>query len=241
MNEIIAHRGWSGKAPENTMAAFRQAVAEPRIAGIELDVQLTKDGVPIVIHDYKLDRTTTGSGAVKDHTLEEIKRLDAGGWFSWRHRGQRVPTLLEALALMKDRVYVNIELKTTGDMYPGLAAAAIGVVRELAMENEVYFTSFHHPVMKEAKELAPDIRTGLLYSKLPEFPLDAFRDTGASVLSVAHTELTERIVAQAYENGIEIMAWTLDDPRRITEITKLSDRIGICTNHPDRAFKALGR
>ncbi|WP_199615496.1 glycerophosphodiester phosphodiesterase [Paenibacillus alkalitolerans] len=239
MNPIVAHRGWSGSAPENTMAAFRLAVSEPRISGIELDVQLTKDGVPVVIHDFTLERTTTGQGPVKDRTLAEIKECDAGAWFAPEFRGERVPTLREALELMKGRVHVNIELKTKANLYPEIAAAAIRVVRELGMERDVYFTSFHHPVMLEANRLAPDIRTGLLYSDLPALNLDRFRETGASVLSIAHTSLTPDIAREAAENGIEIMAWTPDEPQHIERVVRISGNIAICTNHPDRAIRVL--
>jgi glycerophosphoryl diester phosphodiesterase len=241
MNEIVAHRGWSGKAPENTMAAFLLALSEPRIAGIELDVQLTKDGVPVVIHDFTLERTTTGHGAVKDRTLEEIKKLDAGAWFSPQFRGERIPTLREALEAMKGRAYVNIELKTVKDLYPGLAAAAIQVIRELGMEREVYFTSFYHPIMEEAKRLAPEIRTGLLFGENPGLLKEKFAETGASVLSIAHTAITPDIVKEAAENGIEIMAWTLDAPETIEKVARISETIAICTNHPDRAIRVLSR
>ncbi|HZG83879.1 glycerophosphodiester phosphodiesterase [Paenibacillus sp.] len=239
-NDIVAHRGWSAAAPENTMAAFRKALDAPYVAGLELDIQLSKDGVPVVIHDFTLGRTTTGQGFVKDHTLAELKALDAGAWFDPAFRGERIPTLAEALALAKGRAVVNIELKTAGGLYPGLAEAAVKVVRESGMENEVYFTSFDHLVMLEAKSIAPDIRTGLLVAGRPVAMKAQFEATGADVLSIAHPYITKDLVREAEELGIELLAWTVDDPARMRELAALSGRIAICTNAPDKAREALG-
>jgi len=239
-NDIVAHRGWSAAAPENTIVAFRKALEAPYVAGLELDIQLSKDGVPVVIHDFTLERTTTGRGYVKDHTLEELKALDAGAWFGPEFRGERIPTLAEALALAKGRAYINIELKTAGGLYPGLAEAAVKVVREAGMENEVYFTSFDHLVMLEAKSIAPDIRTGLLVLGRPVAMKSQFEATGADVLSIAYPYISKDLVQEAEELGIDLLAWTVDDPARIRELAALSDRIAICTNAPDAAREALG-
>ncbi|WP_274363414.1 glycerophosphodiester phosphodiesterase [Paenibacillus thermotolerans] len=241
MNPIVAHRGWSGKAPENTMAAFRLALSDSKIAGIELDVQLTKDGVPVVIHDYTVDRCTNGKGMVKDYTLQELRKLDAGSWFGKQYAGEQVPTLHEALAAMKGKVFVNIELKSPGGMYPGLEEEAIRIVRGLGMDQDVYFTSFDHEVIREASRLAPDIRTGLLFSGRPILLKEQFRAAGAAVLSIAYPFLTPGLVEEARENGIGIMAWTVDVPEHIKLVAQLGSDIQICTNVPDRAFQALGR
>ena len=239
-NEIYAHRGWSAAAPENTMAAFRKALSVPYVAGLELDVQLSKDGVPVVIHDFTLGRTTTGQGYVRNHTLKELRALDAGAWFGPEFQGERIPTLAEALALAKGRAIVNIELKTAGGLYPGLAEAAVKVVREAGMENEVYFTSFDHLVMLEAKSIAPDIRTGLLIAGRPVAMKYQFEATGADILSIAHPYISKDLVREAEELGIELFAWTVDDAARIRELAALSERIAICTNAPDIAREALG-
>ena len=112
--------GFSGKAPENTRAAIQMAMDEPFVHWMEIDVQLTQDGVPVVIHDYSVDRTTTGKGKVKDLTWQQIRRMDAGEWKGRQFRGEQVPSLDEVLQLVKGRLKLNIELKTSGDMYPGL-------------------------------------------------------------------------------------------------------------------------
>ncbi|WP_051330968.1 glycerophosphodiester phosphodiesterase family protein [Aneurinibacillus terranovensis] len=97
-NACIAHRGWSGRAPENTLAAIKKAIYHPAIDGIEIDVQMSLDGVPVVIHDYTLERTTTGTGYVGSYTLTELKKLDAGTWFSSSFAGETIPTLEEVLS-----------------------------------------------------------------------------------------------------------------------------------------------
>jgi glycerophosphoryl diester phosphodiesterase len=238
-NAIYAHRGWSGRAPENTMAAFRTALEAPYVTGLELDVQLTKDGVPIVIHDFTLDRTTNGKGLVKEHTYAQLRELDAGSWFGETFEGERIPTLLEALELAKGRGKVNIELKTAGNLYPGLAEASIRVIREAGMERDVYFTSFDHLVMMEAKGLAPDIRTGLLVAGRPIAMRFQFEVTGADVLSIAFPYLTEDMVKEAEALGIDVFAWTVNETEHIRQVVALDSRIMICTNYPDRARKAI--
>ncbi|MCI3919110.1 glycerophosphodiester phosphodiesterase [Paenibacillus sp. TRM 82003] len=238
-NEIYAHRGWSSKAPENTMAAFRMALEAPYVAGLELDVQLSKDGVPVVIHDFTLDRTTNGKGLVKEHTLSELQKLDAGRWFGEAFEGERIPTLVEALELAKGRGRVNIELKTAGLLYPGIAEAAVRAIREAGMEKDVYFTSFDHVTMVEAKAIAPDIPTGLLVAGRPIALRAQFDATGASVLSIAFPYITPDLVREAEAMGIELFAWTLNEKEHIRQVAALDGSIAICTNYPDRAKEAL--
>jgi len=204
-------------------------------------VQLSKDGVPVVIHDFTLHRTTNGRGLVKEKTLAELQSLDAGGWFGEAFRGERIPTLAEALTLAKGRATVNIELKTAGHMYPGLAEAAVKAIREAGMEKEVYFTSFDHLAMLEAKSIAPDIRTGLLVGGRPIAMKYQFEATGADVLSIAFPYLTPELVKETKELGVELFAWTLDEVDHIRAVAALDADIAICTNRPDRAREALGR
>jgi len=120
----IGHRGASALAPENTLAAFETAIVDGA-DGLEFDVRLTRDGVPIVLHDAALDRTTSGRGAVAALDLASIRRLDAGAWFGARFRGERVPTLAETLDLARGRCAVNIELKEEGGDAVSLARAML--------------------------------------------------------------------------------------------------------------------
>src|SRR5579863_1834901 len=127
--EIFAHRGNSGEAPENTLAAFRQ-VAGVGADGVEFDVQLSRDGVPVVIHDETVDRTTDGKGAVAGLTLAQLQVLDAGKWFGAAFAGERIPTLEAVLEVFRGAsIRVNIELKTNRTPYPGLSQKVIDLVR----------------------------------------------------------------------------------------------------------------
>lgn len=161
----IGHRGSREKAPENTMASFRQAV-EDGADGIELDVQLSKDGELVVIHDGTLDRTTNGQGSVSEYTLEEIRNLDAGSWFDPKFAGEKVPTLDESLQWAKGKTRVDIEVKkeATAHITP---ESLIGAVRAHGMENEVAITSFDRQFVETVEELAPNIETGVLVSGKP--------------------------------------------------------------------------
>ncbi|HXG68032.1 MAG TPA: glycerophosphodiester phosphodiesterase family protein [Blastocatellia bacterium] len=185
---VIAHRGASGLAPENTLAAFRLAIALGA-DGVEMDVQMTADGVPVVIHDKRLNRTTDGSGVVSLHTLDHLQNLDAGSWFLRRlavrprvremveivaaltggngldFSGESMPTLEDTLALLAPakmkRVY--LELKIGRADREALLAATLALVRKYRMEDSVTILSFDHEMVRQAKEAAPEIRTAALF------------------------------------------------------------------------------
>ena len=148
---VIAHRGASGTAPENTLAAFRRAVACGADM-VELDVQLTRDGEVVVVHDFTLDRTTDGTGAVGASSLAEIRRLDAGAWFAPAFLGEAVPTLGEVLGAIG--LPVNVELKPVGDQ--GLEAETLAVVRAAGALGRVVFSSFDPGALERLRALTPE-------------------------------------------------------------------------------------
>lgn len=234
MNICMAHRGWSGKAPENTMAAIQLALAEPAIQAMEIDVQLTSDGVPVLIHDFTLERTTNGSGLVKDHTLEELRQLDAGKWFDEKFAGEKIPTLAEALAAIKGHCTLNIELKATSDMYPGIAEKVLALVEQYGMKQEVYVTSFDHELIRHVRTLDQEVQTGLIVYGRPVLMLEQIEAAGASILSMGYPYLTRELTAAAIEKGFKVIAWTLDEPAYIREVMSWHPEVQICTNHPDR-------
>lgn len=142
---IIAHRGYCKNFPENTLAAF-EAAATAGVQMIELDVMVSRDRRPVVIHDATLERTTNGQGAVSDYTLDELKRLDAGSWFDEKFADQRLPELSEVLDLLKGRTYINIEIKA--DAYEphhppdAIEKQIVAMVRKKGMQNHVLISSF---------------------------------------------------------------------------------------------------
>ena len=143
MTKVFAHRGASGYAPENTLQAFSLA-QEQGADGIELDVQLTKDGEVVVIHDETIDRTSTGKGYVRDYTLEELKKFSFHNHME-KYKGVKIPTLREVLELVKPgKMEVNIELKTGIFWYPDIEEKTMKIVEEAGMEDRVIYSSFNH-------------------------------------------------------------------------------------------------
>jgi glycerophosphoryl diester phosphodiesterase len=160
---IIAHRGASKHAPENTIAAFRKAL-ELGAEGIELDVHLSADGHLVVIHDEKVDRTSNGNGWVKEKTLEELKALDFGSWFTQEFKGEAIPTLDEALELLQPWTgIINIEIKGGSILYPGIEKEVVKKIEKFKLEDKMIISSFNHYSLVEVKKLNPKIKTGILY------------------------------------------------------------------------------
>lgn len=237
MNVCMAHRGWSGKAPENTMTAIRLALAEPAIRAMEVDVQLSRDGVPVLIHDFTLERTTNGTGLVKDHTLQELRELDAGSWKDEKFAGECIPTLEEALLAVKGRCTLNIELKATSDMYPGIAEKVLELVERHDMKQEVYLTSFDHDLIRQVRKLDDTVTTGLIVLGRPVLMLEQLEAAGANILSMGYPYLTRELTVEAFERGHQVIAWTLDNPEHIRTVMSWHPNVQICTNHPDRMLE----
>jgi glycerophosphoryl diester phosphodiesterase len=231
---VIAHRGVSGEAPENTAAAFRLAL-ETGVDGVELDVHLSSDGVPVVLHDPFLERTTSGRGLVAQQSLAALKRLDAGRWFGERFAGERIPTLDEALDLLK-HVRVIIEIKNNPVAYPGIPARVAAVVRESGHPS-ITVSSFDHPVLLEVRTVAPQIPTAVLFSARPVDPVAIARAARASLLHPQWVYVTREMVAGAHAAGLRLETWTLDDPAQMKHILAIGPD-GIMSNHPAR-LKAL--
>lgn len=232
-NMCVAHRGFSGKAPENTLAAVRMALALPYVRWMEIDVQLTRDGVPVVIHDFTLDRTTNGHGKIKNMEFEHLRRLDAGSWKGRAFRGERVPSLEEVLELASGRLRLNIELKTSGDMYPGLEKAVIDLVSSTGMRDDVVLTSFDAGALQRIKELDPRFRTGLIYDSRTGDPARKLKELDCSFLSISFARLNPGLAKQLAERGVKTMAWTVNKAKEMRRLAEMHSDIMICTNRPD--------
>ena len=239
MNPCMAHRGWSGRAPENTLSAIRLALAEPRIHSIELDVQMTKDGVPIIIHDFVLGRTVNGSGPVGSHTYAELRQMDAGSWFGSEFQGERIPAFEEVLQEVKGQGRLNIELKTAGDLYPGLEGKVVELIHRYRMQQDVFITSFNHEAVKRIHQIDPSVTTGLIFEGRPVLLQEQLREAGASLVSMSYLYLTREFVVEMIESGIPVIAWTVNDPVAIQHMMDYHPELQICTNHPDRMLALL--
>ena len=234
---IIGHRGASAYHPENTMKAF-VAAYEMGAEMIELDLTLSKDGVPVVIHDETLDRTTDGKGKVSDLTLQELKQLDAGSWFSSKHSGERIPTLKEVLEFAKGKISVNIEIKpeaVTENWENGIEEKALKLVQELEMEEFVLFSSFSYQAIDNLRKLDVDIPAALLYEK------EQSKGRGITQLVEDHTvnafncsrrQFSKKWAAEASEQEIPVFVYTVNVPRQMTKLIKRGAK-GLFSDRPD--------
>lgn len=232
-NLCVAHRGFSSIAPENTMAAFNMAMERPEVQWMELDVQLSRDGVPVVIHDFTLERTTNGKGRVKDTDWSVLKQLDAGSWKGKNYKGERIPSLSELLDRSCGKVRLNIELKTQGDMYPGLPAAVIHEIRKRHMRHDVVITSFEPAALVEVKKLAPELETGLIIDAKPGDLLVALKQMHCTFLSIGYNNVDKALMNEMNAAGIRVMAWTVDDKASMKKLATIDPDVMICTNRPD--------
>jgi glycerophosphoryl diester phosphodiesterase len=227
----VGHRGARGHAPENTFASFSRAV-ELGVSVVETDVHLSKDGEVVLIHDHTVDRTTDGHGFVKDMTLTELKRLDAGSWFDPRFAEQRVPALAELLAWARDRVGVAIEIKNGPIYYPGIAEKVVRLLKEHGMERQAILISFDHLVLREAKMIAPGVATGILYVGRFVDEIGAARAAGADALHPNWAFVTPDLVEKAHAAGLAVSPWCPNDLATIRLLSQMGvDSIG--TDFPD--------
>jgi len=222
---LIAHRGAGAEEPENTLRAIRRAAA-CRADTVELDVRLSSDHVPVVLHDATLERTTNGTGKVSATPLEQLRALDAG-------KGERIPTLAEALALACELgIELVIELKECGS-----EAAVLQEIAVAGMEQRVTIASFYHASVLTIKERAPRLTAGIILSSLPVFPIAVARAARADIIFQRYPRLTREYVEEASRNNITVIPWLINTREELEEVRRLGVR-GFVTDHPC-LFKAL--
>lgn len=227
----VGHRGACGHAPENTMASFTMG-AGMGVDAVETDVQLSKDGEVVLIHDHTVDRTTNGRGFVKDLTLADLKGLDAGSWYDPRYAGERIPTLRELLIWAKERVGVAVEIKNGPIYYPGIAEKTVRLVREHGMERQVVLISFDHVVLREAKRIAPEIATGILYVAGLVDAVGAARAAKADAVHPNWAFVTPELVRAVHAEGLAISAWNSSDLATLRALSDMGvDSVG--TDDPE--------
>lgn len=234
---VIAHRGASAYYPENTLSAFEAAI-EMNADMIELDVLITKDNVPIVFHDEKLDQKTNGKGLVVDHILAEIKKLDAGSWFGEKFKNERIPTLREALELTKDKILVNIEIKTeavTDRTEPGIVKIVLDLVEELQMSDQVIISSFDYRVLERIRNSNSSVKVAMLYERRQSYgrePVVLVDVYGVDAFNVSNRELADSWVTQLNDNNIPFFVYTVNDPALMRSLIRKGAK-GIFTDKPD--------
>ena len=236
MTKVFAHRGASGYAPENTLEAFALA-GEQGAQGIELDVQLTKDGEVVVIHDETIDRVSTGKGAVRDYTLEELRRFSFHN-HKKEYEGVQIPTLREVLEQVKPGgMEVNIELKTGIYWYPGLEEKTVELVKAAGMENRVIYSSFNHYSVQKILELDAEAETAYLYSDVLLNVENYAKNTGVCGLHPAVYHLKMADFLESYRrSGLKVRVWTVNDEADMRQFIE-KDLEAVITNYPDRALR----
>ncbi|WP_308008955.1 glycerophosphodiester phosphodiesterase [uncultured Fusobacterium sp.] len=232
MIKNFAHRGFSGKYPENTMLAFKKAI-EFGADGIELDVQLTKDEEIVIIHDETIDRTTNGKGLVSDYTYEELCKFDASFIYHGQMGFNKIPTLREYLELVKDKnIVTNIELKTGILEYIGIEEKVWELIQEYKIEKKVIISSFNHYSILRMKELAPDLKYGLLSESWLINAGKYAHDLGIQCYHPIHYNLTPEIINEIKKYGIEINTYTVNKESDIRYLIEKGIDI-IIGNFPD--------
>ncbi|MDO4178945.1 MAG: glycerophosphodiester phosphodiesterase [Phascolarctobacterium sp.] len=242
MTMIFAHRGFSGYYPENTMLAFQKVAEETLADGIELDIQLTKDGEIVIMHDETLDRTSNGTGNLNDHTLEELKTLSVGVNMKGFFPRQTIPTLREYFTWLKTtKLITNIELKTSIYEYDGIVEKLIAMVKEFGLEKQIWYSSFNHYTIQKVKELMPDAICGLLTESWVINYGKYCAGQGAYSANVIYTYcLKPGIADELHAHGIKLQAWTANTEEVMQALVDNHVDV-LITNYPDKAAKILGR
>lgn len=233
MTLTYAHRGASGYCPENTMAAFVKAI-ELGSHGIETDVQMACDGELVLIHDEAVDRTTDGSGYVKDYAYAALSMLDAGSWFSSDFRNERIPKAEELIILAKKyNILINFEIKNSVVNYPGIEDKLVSLISKYDMTDKIILSSFNHYSMVYCKNKYPNIKTALLYSDILYKPSSYCNFVGADAIHPYFKNIDKEIINEAHNKGLLVNVYTVNET---SDIKRLLDWgvDGIITNYPDR-------
>lgn len=235
---IIAHRGASGHAPENTMAAFERA-AELRARFVETDVHLTRDGSFVAIHDGTLERTTNGRGAVHDFTLAELRELDAGSWFDPQFRGQRIPTLEEILEFMQ-RSDTDFYFEIKYDAAWGMHHALVAALRHANHGMRSTVLSFDPSTLLALRRLDASVMMGLLTRHAKPDAVEAAIEVGARQVCPRWDLVTRSMVERAHRSDLRLVTWTINDEQKMRDAIDAGVD-GIMTDFPDRLRTVIER
>jgi len=237
--ELIAHRGASAYAPENTIASFKKAI-EMGLKAVEFDVQISKDLELIVIHDYTLERTTSGKGKVRDYTLKELQGLDAGSWFSKEFQGEKIPSLRKVLEVVKNNEFINIELKRDKNDKRKFDIQLIDLIDEMKIKDKVIISSFDHEILVDIFELDNTLSLALLFHEEIRDLKEYIDKLGIKINSINPNKnsLNENYIKKIKELNLNINAYTINSYEEYVKLNNLGiDRI--FTNFPDLLSKNI--
>jgi len=238
---IIGHRGASAVAPENTMAAFREAIAVGA-DGIEFDVRLTRDGVPVVIHDSTLQRTGGVNQRVSDLSWQELSKVDVGSWFKpGSCSGETVPSLAELFELFQTnnlRLYLEMKCDSPAEYRP-LAEACCRMIHEHSLKERVVVECFQLPALEVLKEIDHDVKTAALFDRvfIDQSIVARATEIGAIAVALYHRLARKGLVAKSKQAGLHVAVWTVDDPIWIDRARAIGID-ALITNDPARMLKS---
>jgi glycerophosphoryl diester phosphodiesterase len=225
--EIVGHRGAPRQAPENTLISFRRAI-DIGVDWIEFDLRRAKDGVLVVIHDEKLDRTTNGNGNVRDMAFEELQGLDAGD-------GQKIPSLRQVIGLARDKVKMDMEIKERG-----IEKDVVDAIRANGITEQCMVSSFIYDSIKKVKELDADIMTAAIMDKMPEDVEKClnvlFDDVNTRTIMISKKIAIEPFIGEARRFGFNIGIWNADTLDEIEKFVSM-DPTYLCSNYPERLME----
>jgi glycerophosphoryl diester phosphodiesterase len=231
---VIAHRGASSHAPENTFAAFDLAL-QLGARDIELDVHLSRDGHVVVIHDDRLDRTTNGSGPVAEQTLAALRRLDSGSWFGVAFAGERLPAFDEVLERYKGRVHLHVEIKGRS---PSLAPRTADLIRRQDMADEVTITSFQEARLEEMRAYAPELPAGWLVVEASDTVIARARALGLTQLCPRADTVTPDLVRRLHAEGFAVRVWGVTTEELMRQLVEAGVD-GMTVDFPDKLVAYL--
>ncbi|MCB2299172.1 glycerophosphodiester phosphodiesterase [Clostridium tagluense] len=233
-----AHRGASAYYPENTMLSFEKAL-EMGATGIETDVQLTKDGVLVLIHDEMVNRTTNGEGFVKDYTYKELNKLDAGSWMDEKFAGIKIPTVEELIYLTLDKdIIINFEIKNEIVMYEDIEQKLIDLIHKHKINHKVILSSFNHYSIAKCNKISKEINTGVLYMEGIYKPYNYASTVGANAIHPYFPAINEEVIKQTQKHRTQINVFTVDDEEKMKFFLNMKVD-GIITNCPDKLHKIM--
>lgn len=239
---LFAHRGFSGMYPENSPLAFQKVIEETTCDGIESDVHITKDGQLVIFHDASVERTSNGSGWIKDKTFEEMLQLDIGSWKCPEFAGQHVWTFGQLLDFCKEtKLLLNLELKNYEIFYEGLEKMVIDEICSHQMQDQVFLSSFNHISMQACKEINPEIKTGLLYDKpLLEIARYIERSNADNIHPrYMLLQYQPELVDLYHSHGMRVNTWTVNDEENMRDMIERGVDL-IISNESDLLCKVAG-
>ena len=234
---IIAHRGASAYYPENTIDSFEGAIAMGADM-VELDVQLTIDGEVVVFHDEEITRCTNGRGRIADYTLVNLRKLDAGSWFDEKFSGSKIPLLVDVLTLCKDRIAVNIEIKTEAvkeAIKGGIEEKCLQIVHQIGLQNHVVFSSFDPRALRHLRHLDRQAALAILFEKKyydAQLPSEIVVSLAGNAFNCSRRELKKTWLADLKQHGVPVNVYTVNDEKSMKRLHALGVN-GIFTNKPD--------